>query len=91
VIKSPGLPVEPITLEDLQSFNAPSLSRNPKVTYVLNQMELMEEAELGMETFRTMQDAYGLPAPEISYKAPYLSVVFPREVSAVRRISSILN
>ena len=29
VVKSPGGPIEPITLEQLQSFSAPMLSRNP--------------------------------------------------------------
>ena len=28
-VKSPGKPVEPITLEQMQSFDAPMLSRNP--------------------------------------------------------------
>ena len=82
VVKSAGLPVSPISLEDVKEFRAPSLSRNPKITYILSKMGLMEESELGMETFRGMQDKYGLPLPLYSYKAPYLSLTFPRNIEA---------
>lgn len=84
VVKSPGLPVEPISLDDVKKFKAPSLSRNPKITYVYNQLGLMEEAELGMETFRTMLDRYDLPLPEYSYQAPFLILTFRRSIAAVR-------
>jgi ATP-dependent DNA helicase RecG len=46
-IKSPGLPPSPITLERLQSFTAPMLSRNPLLHFVFSQMELAEERSLG--------------------------------------------
>jgi ATP-dependent DNA helicase RecG len=87
VIKSAGLPVLPITLEDVKSFKASQLSRNPKITYVLNKMDLMEESELGMETFRSVYHKYGLPLPEYNYKAPYLSITFSRSIDAVRKSS----
>ena len=45
-VKSPGKPVEPITLEQMQSFNAPMLSRNPVLHYVFARMELAEERGL---------------------------------------------
>jgi ATP-dependent DNA helicase RecG len=87
IVKSPGLPVDPITLDDLKRFNAPSLSRNPKITYVFNQMELMEESELGMQTFRTMQKEYGLPVPEYSFNPPYLTLLFPRSFASMKLIT----
>lgn len=87
IVKSPGLPVEPISLKDIQQFKAPSLSKNPKITYVFNQMGLMEEFELGMETFRTMQEKHGLPLPQYSYNAPYLALTFPRSIKAIRKVS----
>lgn len=88
VVKSAGLPVDPITLDDVKQFRAPSLSRNPKITYVFNQMGLMEEAELGMETFRTVQEKHGLPLPEYTYHAPYLSLTFSRSIAAKRSTTS---
>jgi ATP-dependent DNA helicase RecG len=87
VIKSPGLPIEPISLEDIKHFKAPSLSRNPKITYVFNKMGLMEESEIGMDTFRSMQEEYGLLIPEYTYQAPYLVLTFPRTIASLRTIS----
>jgi len=86
VVKSAGLPVSPITLEDIKTFRAPSLSRNPKITYILNKMNLMEESELGMETFRNMLEKYKLPLPLYEYKAPYLSLTFSRSIEAVKNV-----
>jgi len=87
VVKSAGLPVSPISLNDVKEFRASSLSRNPKITYILNKMELMEESELGMETFRSMQEKHSLPLPVYEFKAPYLSLTFSRSINAVRRLS----
>ncbi len=91
VIKSPGLPVEPISFDDVKLFKAPSLSRNPKITYVYNQMDFMEESELGMETFRSMLDKYNLPLPEYSYQAPFLVLTFRRSIMAVRNAAGNEN
>jgi ATP-dependent DNA helicase RecG len=93
IIKSAGLPVSPITFADVKAFSAPSLSRNPKITYVFNKMGLMEENELGMETFRSMQEKYNLPLPFYSYQAPYLSLAFSRNIEAMRAViqNPILN
>ncbi len=67
VIKSAGLPVEPISLNDVKKFEASSLNRNPKIAYVFNQMKLMEESALGMETFKNMQRKFNLPLPTYNY------------------------
>ncbi len=87
VIKSAGLPVDPISLDDVKGFQASSLSRNPKLTYIFSKMGLMEESELGMETFKNMQQDHGLPLPEYTYTAPYLSLTFSRSLKAVRKTS----
>lgn len=87
VVKSAGLPVSPISFDDVKAFRAPSLSRNPKITYVFNRMGLMEESELGMETFRGMQEKYKLPLPFYEYKAPYLSLTFSRSIEATKTVS----
>ena len=89
VVKSAGLPVPPISLDDVKSFNAPSLSRNPKITYIFNKMDLMEEAEMGMETFREMNLKYNLPLPVFDYKAPYLTLTFSRTLEAVKKFAAL--
>ncbi len=86
-IKSPGKPVSPITLEALQNFTATSLSRNKKLTFVFNQMHLMEETGVGMDTYREMRSKHHLPLPVITYDDPNIVVTFPRTADAVRDFS----
>lgn len=88
IVKSPGLPVYPNSLEKLQKFTAKSYSRNKKLTLVFNRMGLMEEAEFGMDTYRQMRDKYKLPLPVITYDEPDLIVTFPRSADAVRSLDS---
>jgi len=88
IIKSPGLPVYPNTLEKLQKFTAKSYSRNKKLTLIFNRMGLMEEAEFGMDTYREMRDKYKLPLPIITYDEPDLIVTFPRSAEAVRNLDN---
>lgn len=78
VIKSPGEPIDPIKLEDLQKFEAPSLSRNPVLSHIFNQMGFAEERGIGMKTLRSMPEKYNLPLPEYSYEEPFLVLTFPR-------------
>jgi len=89
VVKSAGLPVSPISLDDVKSFQASSLSRDPKITYIFNKMDLMEETEMGMETFREMNQKYNLPLPVFDYKAPFLSLTFSRSIEEVKKVSGI--
>jgi ATP-dependent DNA helicase RecG len=87
VIKSPGYPVQPIKLEQIQKFNAPSLSRNPKIMYVFDQMKLVEQRGLGFETIKDLPIKYNLPLPIITYEDPYLVFSFPRTLQAVKNIN----
>lgn len=91
VVKSPGAPVEPITLAQLQSFNAPMLSRNPVLHYVFAKMELAEERGLGLKSFKTKAEKLGLPLPQYSWNAPYLVLTLYRNAeSATRALGSKL-
>lgn len=82
VVKSPGLPMSPITLEQMQELKAPSLSRNPKIAYIFNVMGLMEENRFGMDTFKNFPINYSLPSPKYSYEEPYLNLIFSLVVDA---------
>jgi ATP-dependent DNA helicase RecG len=82
VIKSPGDPLPPITLAQLQSFSAPMLSRNPKLQYVFARMSLANERGLGMKTLRTIPEQLGLPLPKFSYQEPYLVLTLFRTQEA---------
>lgn len=78
IIKSPGSPVKPITLEQLNNFSAPSLSRNPKIMYVFNQLNLVEQRGKGMRTWKEIPSEFNLPLPRYSFENPYLHLTLFR-------------
>lgn len=81
VIKSPGTPVSPLKLEQLVSFSAPSLSRNPKIMYVFDVLGLAEQRGLGFTTVRELSDK-GLPLPQVTFDDPYIVFTLPRNDKA---------
>ncbi len=83
VIKSPGAPLPSISLEQLNRFNAPSISRNPMLTYVFSLMDYVEEKGYGMKVLKSMYEKYNLPLPEYSFVDPFLSLSFPRNMKAI--------
>jgi ATP-dependent DNA helicase RecG len=87
IIKSPGKPVEPIKLKQIQEFNAPSLSRNPKIMYVFDQMGLVEQRGLGFQTIKELPTKYEIPLPIVSYEEPYMVFTFPRNLEAMRDVA----
>ncbi|MDP2175525.1 MAG: ATP-binding protein [Bacteroidota bacterium] len=87
IIKSPGEPVKPITLEQIKRFNAPSLSRNPKIMYVFDQLDLVEQRGLGFLTIKDLPQKYNLPLPLVTYEAPYMVFTFPRSGDSLKKIA----
>ena len=85
-IMSPGKPPDPITLEQMQSFDAPMLSRNPILHYVFSQMDLAEERGLGLKSMKQRARQAGLPLPAFSWRDPYL--VLTIHATAASAISS---
>jgi ATP-dependent DNA helicase RecG len=91
LIKSPGRPVDPITLKQLQTFNAPMLSRNPLLHYVFARMELAEERGLGLRSMRARAEMAGLPLPQFAWEEPYLVLtVFRTAESAFRALDAVI-
>lgn len=88
IIKSPGEPIRPITLEQIKRFSAPSLSRNPKIMYVFDQLDLVEQRGLGFQTIRDLPKKYNLPLPLVSYDAPYMVLTFPRSGEKLKAITA---
>jgi len=87
-VRSPGLPPPPITVEQLQTFTAPMLSRNPPLHYVFGQMELAEEQGLGIRAMRTGAEKLGLPLPRYTWEDPYLVLtLFRNPEAAVRTLT----
>lgn len=90
IIKSPGYAVPPIKLGQIANFNAPSLSRNPKIMFVFDALNLAEQRGLGFMTVRELPEKYGLPLPLVSYEDPYLVITLPRNADAVGRVDNTL-
>lgn len=86
IIKSPGEPVNPLKLEQIKQFSAPSLSRNPKIMYVFDQLELVEQRGLGFSTIKELPEKYDIPLPLVEYQEPYMVFTFPRSGAALKRI-----
>lgn len=64
------------------------LSRNPQLHYVFRQMGLAEEAGLGLKTFRTTAEKFGLPLPRYTLEDPYLVLtLFRSKESAAQTLS----
>lgn len=88
VVKSPGGPIHPITLEQLQSFNAPMLSRNPLLHYVFAKMEMAEERGLGLKSMKRRASEAALPLPKYSWENPYLVLILYRTSDSAARALS---
>jgi len=86
VIKSPGRPLSAISLDDLNTFKAPSLSRNPIITYVFSLMNYAEEKGFGMESLKSVKNEFGLPFPTYSMKEPFLTLTFLRNTEAIKEV-----
>jgi ATP-dependent DNA helicase RecG len=71
-IHSPGGPLSPITIEQLQNFDAPALSRNPILHHVFARMQLAEQRGLGLKSLREKALESGLPRPKYEWRDPYL-------------------
>ena len=85
MVKSPGEPVEPITLEQMQAFNAPMLSRNPILHFIFARMELAEERGLGLKSMKIRAETAGLPLPRYAWEAPYLVLTLFRTAESATR------
>jgi ATP-dependent DNA helicase RecG len=70
--------MEPVTLEQLQEFNAPTFSRNPRLHAVFNTMNLAEERGLGLTSMRNRARQAGLPLPAYAWNEPYLDLTVYR-------------
>lgn len=81
-VMSPGQPAAPITLEQMQNFTAPMLSRNPILHSVFSQMDLAEERGLGLHSMKQKAEKAGLPLPVYTWNDPYLVLTLYRTGAA---------
>ena len=86
IVTSPGRPLPAISLDQLNTFQAPSLSRNPIITYAFSLMDYVEEKGFGMQTFKTLNKKFDLPIPKFTMNDPFLTLTFPRTSEGVKAV-----
>ncbi|MCF8222308.1 MAG: hypothetical protein K9J25_04115 [Bacteroidales bacterium] len=82
VVSSPGKPL--CTLEQLNSFRAPSFSRNAKIAHIFFEMGLVEERGFGMEELGKVE-SYGLPRPRFALENNTLKATLFRVVNPAKQ------
>jgi ATP-dependent DNA helicase RecG len=84
VIKSPGGPTSPVTLEQLRSFSAPTKSRNPILHFVFARLGLAEEQGYGLRSLKREAEGRGLPLPQFAMEGTSLVLTIYRTKAALR-------
>lgn len=82
VIKSPGGPIPPITMEEMRSFSAPMKSRNPILHFVFARMGMAEEQGYGLRSLKQQAEKLGLPLPSYSTEGDSLVLTIYRTTQA---------
>lgn len=82
---SPGIPKFPI--EKFRAFTVPSISHNPKIAFVFNQMSLVEERGLGMKELKSLTEK-GFKTPDFKLEANLFYTIIYRsdDKNAIKRI-----
>jgi len=93
VVRSPGVPLRPVTTVQLQAFTAPMYNRNPKLQFAFGGSKLVEGRGFGMRTFGEAAVKHGIPVPRYEFDGLYLNLsIFPHTKAAVEGLGpDILN
>jgi len=81
-VRSPGAPLAPITVEQMQSFTAPMYNRNPKLQFAFGGTKLVEGRGFGMKTLGEAATKHGLPVPTYAFDGLYLKLTIYRHARA---------
>lgn len=81
-VRSPGAPLSPITVAQLQAFEAPMYNRNPKLQFAFGGTKLVEGRGFGMRTLADAAVKHGLPAPTYAFDGLYLNLTIYRDAKA---------
>ncbi|MBI5368598.1 MAG: hypothetical protein HZA54_16300 [Planctomycetes bacterium] len=80
-VKSPGGPAPPVTLAELTALDAGVYMRNTGLVYYFAEVDLMEEQNLGMKTFKLLPKS-GYPLPAYSFASGLLTFTIFRSSAA---------
>lgn len=82
IVRSPGAPMPPLTIDDLRTMDLPSVSRNPKIMFVYNRMGLAEQRGIGLRNMKQLPQS-GFPLPTFNMRGDILEIVFMRDASLI--------
>ncbi|MEZ5031884.1 MAG: deaminase [Saprospiraceae bacterium] len=88
IVRSPGLPVPPLTIEDVRTMDIPSISRNPKIMYVYNRMGMAESRGIGLRSLKSLPSK-GFPLPIFKMIGVVLEITFMRKMVALPEVLGI--
>jgi ATP-dependent DNA helicase RecG len=89
IVRSPGLPMPPLTIDELRTMDLPSVSRNPKIMYVYNRMGLAEQRGIGLRNMKRLPES-GFPLPVFNLRGNILEIIFARDSSLIPEIKGIV-
>jgi ATP-dependent DNA helicase RecG len=81
-VRSPGAPLIPVTVEQMQAFTAPMYNRNPKLQFAFGGTQLVEGRGFGMRTLGAAAAKHGLPVPKYAFDGLYLNLTIYRHAQA---------
>jgi ATP-dependent DNA helicase RecG len=81
-VRSPGAPLAPVTVEQMQAFTAPMYNRNPKLQFAFGGTKLVEGRGFGMRTLGEAARKYGVPVPKYAFDGLYLNLTIYRHMQA---------
>jgi ATP-dependent DNA helicase RecG len=84
-VRSPGAPLIPVTIEQMQAFTAPMYNRNPKLQFAFGGTKLVEGRGFGMRTLGAAAAKHGLPVPKYAFDGLYLNLTIYRHARAALR------
>lgn len=85
VVKSPGLPVIPLTIEDIKTMDLPSISRNPKIMYIYNRMGMAEQRGIGLRNLKELP-SLGFPLPIFKLIGNIIEITLIRDKNKIDKI-----
>lgn len=88
IVRSPGIPMPPLTIEDIRTMDLPSISRNPKIMFVYNRMEQAEARGIGLRNMKRLPDS-GFPFPTFNLIGNILEIVFVRDSTLIPELIGI--
>jgi ATP-dependent DNA helicase RecG len=82
LLRSPGAPIKPLTIEMFEILSASPFSRNPKIMLIFSQIKYSEQRGIGFRDFKKLPER-GYPLPDFKYINGNIEVTLIRQKGAI--------